>query len=68
MMDCSEEVQSVSEEPTAQMELKKGMSVFIDVSTAKYFFNHYFYFTNDLDTSLLPQAEKRKTPTMLPSV
>uniref|UniRef100_G3NL93 N-terminal EF-hand calcium-binding protein 1 n=1 Tax=Gasterosteus aculeatus aculeatus TaxID=481459 RepID=G3NL93_GASAC len=31
MMDCSEEVQSVSEEPTAQMELKKGMSVFIDI-------------------------------------
>ncbi|XP_077937691.1 N-terminal EF-hand calcium-binding protein 1 isoform X2 [Gasterosteus aculeatus] len=31
MMDSSEEVQSVSEEPTAQMELKKGMSVFIDI-------------------------------------
>lgn len=31
-MDCSEEVQSVSEEPCAQMELKKGMSIFIDVS------------------------------------
>lgn len=32
MMDCSEEVQPVSEEPSAQMELKKGMSIFIDVS------------------------------------
>lgn len=32
MMDCSEEVQCVSEEPSAQMELKKGMSIFIDVS------------------------------------
>lgn len=32
MMDCSEEVQSVSQEPSAQMELKKGMSIFIDVS------------------------------------
>lgn len=32
MMDCSEEVQSVSEEPRAQMEIKKGMSIFIDVS------------------------------------
>lgn len=32
MMDCSEEVQTVSQEPTAQMELKKGMSIFIDVS------------------------------------
>lgn len=31
-MDCSEEVQSVSEEPFAQIELKKGMSIFIDVS------------------------------------
>uniref|UniRef100_A0A3Q3S9F5 N-terminal EF-hand calcium binding protein 1 n=1 Tax=Mastacembelus armatus TaxID=205130 RepID=A0A3Q3S9F5_9TELE len=30
-MDCSEEVQSVSEEPSAQMELKKGMSIFIDI-------------------------------------
>lgn len=32
MMDCSEEVQCVCEEPTAQLELKKGMSIFIDVS------------------------------------
>lgn len=32
MMDCSEEVQPVSEEPSAQIELKKGMSIFIDVS------------------------------------
>lgn len=32
MMDCSEEAQSVAEEPTAQLELKKGMSIFIDVS------------------------------------
>ncbi|KAG7237780.1 hypothetical protein INR49_031793 [Caranx melampygus] len=31
MMDCSEEVQSVSQEPSAQMELKKGMSIFIDI-------------------------------------
>ncbi|KAF3707440.1 N-terminal EF-hand calcium-binding protein 1 [Channa argus] len=31
MMDCSEEVQSVSEEPCAQLELKKGMSIFIDI-------------------------------------
>ncbi|TKS88404.1 N-terminal EF-hand calcium-binding protein 1 [Collichthys lucidus] len=30
-MDCSEEVQCVSEEPSAQMELKKGMSIFIDI-------------------------------------
>lgn len=31
-MDCSEEVQCVSEESGAQVELKKGMSIFIDVS------------------------------------
>lgn len=31
-MDCSEEAQCVAEEPTAQLELKKGMSIFIDVS------------------------------------
>lgn len=31
-MDCSEEPQCVSEEPIAQLELKKGMSIFIDVS------------------------------------
>lgn len=31
MMD-SEEVQAVSEESSPQMELKKGMSIFIDVS------------------------------------
>ncbi|XP_013861289.1 N-terminal EF-hand calcium-binding protein 1 [Austrofundulus limnaeus] len=31
MMDCSEEVQPVSEEPSSQMELKKGMSIFIDI-------------------------------------
>ncbi|XP_006788156.1 N-terminal EF-hand calcium-binding protein 1 [Neolamprologus brichardi] len=31
MMDCSEEVQLVSEEPSAQIELKKGMSIFIDI-------------------------------------
>ncbi|XP_051246444.1 N-terminal EF-hand calcium-binding protein 1 isoform X2 [Dicentrarchus labrax] len=31
MMDCSEELQCVSEEPSAQMELKKGMSIFIDI-------------------------------------
>ncbi|KAM7384281.1 hypothetical protein PAMA_011566 [Pampus argenteus] len=31
MMDCSEEVQSVTEEPSTQMELKKGMSIFIDI-------------------------------------
>ncbi|KAI3358597.1 hypothetical protein L3Q82_015008 [Scortum barcoo] len=31
MMDCSEEVQPVSEEPSAQVELKKGMSIFIDI-------------------------------------
>ncbi|KAJ0003340.1 hypothetical protein NQD34_008438 [Periophthalmus magnuspinnatus] len=30
-MDCSDEVQSVPEEPTSQMELKKGMSIFIDI-------------------------------------
>ncbi|KAK1880443.1 N-terminal EF-hand calcium-binding protein 1 [Dissostichus eleginoides] len=30
-MDCSEEVQAVFEEPTAEMELKKGMSIFIDI-------------------------------------
>ncbi|KAF7211579.1 N-terminal EF-hand calcium-binding protein 1-like [Nothobranchius furzeri] len=31
MMDCSQEVPSVTEESGAQMELKKGMSIFIDV-------------------------------------
>lgn len=36
MMDCSEEVQSVSEEPSAQVELKKGMSIFIDVSKTNF--------------------------------
>lgn len=41
MMDCSEEVQCVSEEPGAQMELKKGMSIFIDVSKT-FFKNLYF--------------------------
>uniref|UniRef100_A0A7N6BZP8 EF-hand domain-containing protein n=1 Tax=Anabas testudineus TaxID=64144 RepID=A0A7N6BZP8_ANATE len=30
-MDCSEEVQPASEEPCAQLELKKGMSIFIDI-------------------------------------
>ncbi|PWA15166.1 hypothetical protein CCH79_00008791 [Gambusia affinis] len=30
-MDCSEELQSVSEEPCTQLELKKGMSIFIDI-------------------------------------
>ncbi|XP_075873468.1 N-terminal EF-hand calcium-binding protein 1 [Nelusetta ayraudi] len=30
-MDCSEEVQCVSEESGAQVELKKGMSIFIDI-------------------------------------
>lgn len=38
-MDCSEEVQCVSKEPASQMELKKGMSIFIDVS--KTFFYPY---------------------------
>lgn len=38
-MDCSEEVQCVSKEPASQMELKKGMSIFIDVS--KTFFCPY---------------------------
>lgn len=37
MMDCSEEVQPVSEEPSAQIELKKGMSIFIDVSIMCFF-------------------------------
>lgn len=32
MMDCSEEAQCVAEEPTVQLELTKGMSIFIDVS------------------------------------
>lgn len=31
-MDCSEEVQSVTEEASTELELKKGMSIFIDVS------------------------------------
>lgn len=30
-MDCCDEVQSVPEEPESQMELKKGMSIFIDI-------------------------------------
>ncbi|CAL1584686.1 unnamed protein product [Knipowitschia caucasica] len=30
-MDCSDEMQSVPEEPTSHMELKKGMSIFIDI-------------------------------------
>lgn len=38
MMDCSEEVQPVSEEPSAQIELKKGMSIFIDVSIKCFFY------------------------------
>lgn len=41
MMDCSEEVQCVSEEPSAQMELKKGMSIFIDVSKTNFKSNTY---------------------------
>lgn len=40
-MDCSEEVQSVSEEPIAQMELKKGMSIFIDVSIKHCIMNYF---------------------------
>lgn len=32
MMDCSEETRCVAEESIAQLELKKGMSIFIDVS------------------------------------
>lgn len=36
MMDCSEEAQCVAEEPAAQLELKKGMSIFIDVSKTIY--------------------------------
>ncbi|XP_008329936.1 N-terminal EF-hand calcium-binding protein 1 [Cynoglossus semilaevis] len=30
-MDCSEEVQSVTEEASTELELKKGMSIFIDI-------------------------------------
>ncbi|KAI9539936.1 N-terminal EF-hand calcium-binding protein 1 [Dissostichus eleginoides] len=37
-MDCSEEVQAVFEEPTAEMELKKGMSIFIDVTSSAGFY------------------------------
>lgn len=33
-MDCSEEVQSVSDETGTPVELKKGMSIFLDVSTS----------------------------------
>lgn len=32
-MDCSEEVQSLSDETGTPVELKKGMSIFLDVST-----------------------------------
>lgn len=35
-MDCSEEAQSLSDEASTPMELKKGMSIFLDVS------NFYF--------------------------
>lgn len=31
-MDCSEEVQSLSDETGTPVELKKGMSIFLDVS------------------------------------
>lgn len=31
-MDCSEEAQSLSDEASTPMELKKGMSIFLDVS------------------------------------
>ena len=31
-MDSSEEVQSISEEASPPLELKKGMSIFLDVS------------------------------------
>ena len=31
-MDSSEEVQSISEEASSPLELKKGMSIFLDVS------------------------------------
>lgn len=33
-MDCSEEVQPLSDEASTPMELKKGMSIFLDVSHA----------------------------------
>lgn len=33
-MDSSEEVHSISEEFSSPLELKKGMSIFIDVSTS----------------------------------
>uniref|UniRef100_A0A3B4XJG1 N-terminal EF-hand calcium binding protein 1 n=1 Tax=Seriola lalandi dorsalis TaxID=1841481 RepID=A0A3B4XJG1_SERLL len=47
MMDCSEEVQSVSQEPSAQMELKKGMSIFIDVNDGKLSFDEFKAYFSD---------------------
>lgn len=52
MMDCSEEVQCVSEEPGAQMELKKGMSIFIDVSKKKFWNPYSAYSINVFHLSL----------------
>lgn len=34
-MDCSEEVHSLSDEASTPIELKKGMSIFLDVSILK---------------------------------
>uniref|UniRef100_A0A3Q3KCH2 ABM domain-containing protein n=1 Tax=Monopterus albus TaxID=43700 RepID=A0A3Q3KCH2_MONAL len=47
MMDCSEEVHSGSEEPSPQMELKKGMSIFIDVNDGKLSFDEFKAYFSD---------------------
>uniref|UniRef100_H2UHL2 N-terminal EF-hand calcium binding protein 1 n=1 Tax=Takifugu rubripes TaxID=31033 RepID=H2UHL2_TAKRU len=46
-MDCSEEPPCVSEEPIAQLELKKGMSIFIDVNDGKLSFDEFKAYFSD---------------------
>ena len=43
-MDCSEEVQSLSDEASTPIELKKGMSIFLDVSRLSAYALNYVAF------------------------
>ncbi len=46
-MDCSEEVQSLSDEASTPIELKKGMAIFLDVSVLKHFLKTFKKMLND---------------------
>ncbi len=58
-MDCSEEVQSLSDEASTPIELKKGMSIFLDVSILK----HFFKTLSDCNNELFMLNDKRKLET-----